>query len=45
VHDVMNASPGPAVSVHAYSPPLAGMRRFEPGPGGLLQLTGEDRSW
>src|SRR6516162_2089460 len=33
IHDVINASVQPAVSVHAYSPPLASMRRFEFGPG------------
>lgn len=36
VHDVVNASAGPAVSIHAYSPPLAGMRRYEPTSGGLV---------
>jgi predicted metal-dependent enzyme (double-stranded beta helix superfamily) len=34
VHDVINTSVRPAVSVHAYSPPLTSMRRFEFGPGG-----------
>ena len=29
VHEVVNASAAPAVSIHAYSPPLAGMRRYE----------------
>jgi len=33
VHDVINASVQPAVSVHAYSPPLTSMRRFDFGPG------------
>jgi predicted metal-dependent enzyme (double-stranded beta helix superfamily) len=28
VHDVANAGPEPAVSVHVYSPPLATMRRY-----------------
>lgn len=36
VHEVVNASAGPAVSVHAYSPPLAGMRRYELTGGGLV---------
>jgi hypothetical protein len=35
VHDVANASAEPAVSVHAYSPPLAAMRRYEMTPSGL----------
>lgn len=41
VHDVINASVQPAVSVHAYSPPLASMGRFESGPGGLERVTAE----
>lgn len=36
VHEVVNASTGPAVSVHAYSPPLAGMRRYELTGGRLM---------
>ncbi len=36
VHEVRNTSPAPAVSIHAYSPPLAGMRRYELIPGGLM---------
>ena len=36
VHEVVNASAGPAVSIHAYSPPLAGMRRYELTSGGLV---------
>lgn len=39
IHDVINASVQPAVSVHAYSPPLTSMRRFEFGPGGLQRIT------
>jgi len=35
LHDVRNASPRPAVSVHAYSPPLSLMRRYEMTPSGL----------
>ena len=41
VHHVINASAEPAVSVHAYSPPLESMRRFEFGPAGLLRITTE----
>jgi predicted metal-dependent enzyme (double-stranded beta helix superfamily) len=36
VHEVVNASAGPAVSIHAYSPPLAGMRRYELTSSGLV---------
>jgi hypothetical protein len=35
-HDVVNLSAAPAVSVHAYSPPLTAMRRFELTSGGLV---------
>lgn len=36
VHDVRNGSPGSvAVSVHAYSPPLSAMTRYDLTPGGL----------
>jgi predicted metal-dependent enzyme (double-stranded beta helix superfamily) len=45
VHDVRNDAVDPAVSVHAYSPPLASMRRYELAPDGLLRMTAEDRSW
>ena len=41
VHDVINASVRPAVSVHAYSPPLTSMRRFEFGPAGLKRVSTE----
>jgi predicted metal-dependent enzyme (double-stranded beta helix superfamily) len=41
VHHVINASAEPAVSVHAYSPPLEYMQRFQFGPGGLLRVTTE----
>jgi predicted metal-dependent enzyme (double-stranded beta helix superfamily) len=38
VHDVLNTSAGPAVSVHAYSPPLTAMRRYELTADGLRQV-------
>jgi hypothetical protein len=41
VHDVINASAQPAVSVHAYSPPLTSMRRFDFGASGLERVTTE----
>jgi predicted metal-dependent enzyme (double-stranded beta helix superfamily) len=41
VHHVINASAEPAVSVHAYSPPLESMRRFELSPTGQLRVTTE----
>jgi len=44
VHDVRNESARPAVSVHAYSPPLSSMRRYAV-MSGRLQLTGEDWEW
>ncbi len=36
VHEVVNDTAAPAVSIHAYSPPLAGMRRYELTPSGLV---------
>jgi len=42
---VRNDSIEPAVSIHAYSPPLTSMRRYEVTDGGLLRATIEDRSW
>jgi predicted metal-dependent enzyme (double-stranded beta helix superfamily) len=36
VHDVQNQSHAPAVSVHAYSPPLTQMRRFDLDDEGRL---------
>ncbi len=36
VHDVVNAASVAAVSIHAYSPPLAEMRRYQLGPAGLV---------
>jgi hypothetical protein len=47
VHDVRNIAARPAVSVHAYSPPLSAMRRYELTSSGLA-LTGTDtadQSW
>jgi hypothetical protein len=41
VHHVVNGSRAPAVSVHAYSPPLPPMRRYELTPGGLRYLCTE----
>ena len=41
VHHVINASAQPAVSVHAYSLPLASMRRFEFSPDGRTRVTME----
>jgi hypothetical protein len=38
IHDVHNAAASAvAVSVHAYSPPLPEMTRYDLTPGGLLQ--------
>jgi predicted metal-dependent enzyme (double-stranded beta helix superfamily) len=39
VHDVMNTAEAPAVSVHAYSPPLTAMSYYQVEPGGLLRRT------
>jgi mannose-6-phosphate isomerase-like protein (cupin superfamily) len=36
VHEVVNESAAPAVSIHAYSPPLAGMRRYQLTRSGLV---------
>jgi hypothetical protein len=47
LHDVRNASDRPAVSVHAYSPALSLMRRYEMTASGLV-LTGtetEEDGW
>jgi predicted metal-dependent enzyme (double-stranded beta helix superfamily) len=38
VHDVQNTWAEPAVSVHAYSPPLTAMRKFELTADGLVQV-------
>ena len=46
VHDVVNAFAEPAVTVHAYSPPLTAMRRYEMTRAGLVptatELTEQD---
>ena len=36
VHEVVNESATAAVSIHAYSPPLSGMRRYELTRSGLV---------
>jgi len=36
IHDVRNSAAAPAVSVHAYSPPLTGMQRFDLVAGRLV---------
>ncbi len=42
VHDVRNSSAGSvAVSVHAYSPPLSAMTRYDLTPGGLVAIQTE----
>jgi len=38
VHDVINARVGPAVSVHAYSPPLRSMTSYATGAYGLRRI-------
>jgi predicted metal-dependent enzyme (double-stranded beta helix superfamily) len=38
VHDVSNVSGGPAVSVHAYSPPLTAMRSYQLTESGLVRI-------
>src|ERR1700751_4087909 len=47
IHDVRNAAASSvAVSVHAYSPPLPAMTRYELTPGGLVTLSTEgSASW
>ncbi len=47
VHDVVNNSAGPAVSVHAYSPPLTAMRRYELTAAGLVPVATKEagRDW
>ncbi len=41
VHDVRNTSEAVAVSVHAYSPPLTEMTRYDLGENGLIVLDTE----
>ncbi len=38
LHDVSNMTAAPAISVHAYSPPLTAMRRYEMRESGLVQV-------
>jgi len=46
VHDVRNTSAAPAVSVHAYSPPLTGMTRYEVTGDELVAARAESaRDW
>ncbi len=45
LHDVRNDTTEPAVSIHAYSPPLSSMRRFAVADDGTLRVTAEERSW
>jgi predicted metal-dependent enzyme (double-stranded beta helix superfamily) len=45
IHDVSNDAIDPAVSIHAYSPPLSSMRRFEVTDGGRLRTAAVERSW
>ena len=46
-HDVVNAFAEPAVTVHAYSPPLTAMRRFELTESGLVHTATEraEQDW
>ncbi|GAA1152898.1 cysteine dioxygenase family protein [Kitasatospora gansuensis] len=41
LHDVRNTTTGPAVTIHAYSPPLSEMARYELRAGGLIQTASE----
>jgi predicted metal-dependent enzyme (double-stranded beta helix superfamily) len=47
VHDVANAFAEPAVTVHAYSPPLTVMRRYELAESGLVHTATEhaEQDW
>ncbi|MFY9886677.1 MAG: hypothetical protein WAK71_00075, partial [Streptosporangiaceae bacterium] len=38
LHDVSNVAAVPAVSIHAYSPPLTAMGRYEMTAGGLAHV-------
>ena len=37
IHRVLHAATGPAVTIHAYSPPLTRMGAYSVGPGGELE--------
>ncbi len=39
IHRVLHAGEGPAVTIHAYSPPLTRTGAYRVGPGGELQRT------
>lgn len=41
VHDVRNTTAAPAISVHAYSPPLTLMNRYDRTEAGLIPLAPE----
>ncbi|WP_033818607.1 cysteine dioxygenase family protein [Kitasatospora sp. MBT63] len=41
LHDVRNSAAGPAVTIHAYSPPLSGMSRYDLRAGGLVRTAVE----
>ncbi|GJF28010.1 cysteine dioxygenase [Kitasatospora sp. NE20-6] len=41
LHDVRNTSAAPAVTIHAYSPPLGGMSRYDLRAGGLVRTAQE----
>lgn len=47
VHDVVNSFAQPTVTVHAYSPPLTAMRRYELTDSGLVHTATEraERDW
>ena len=47
VHDVVNEFAEPAITVHAYSPPLTAMRRFKLTESGLVHTATEraEESW
>jgi hypothetical protein len=38
VHDVRDPFLEPAISIHAYSPPLSRMTYYERGPGGIVPV-------
>ncbi|MEU6237330.1 cysteine dioxygenase family protein [Kitasatospora sp. NPDC047058] len=41
VHDVRNTATGPAVTLHAYAPPLSSMSHYELRAGGLVRTSQE----